>query len=57
MTLQEARKALGKTGEKMSDTEIEKLVVSMGYLIDGWLDTYERKVFKGKTIKELTSDK
>ena len=53
ITLEEARKALGKTGRKMTDEEIQKTMATFDYLAEEWLDMYERKIFKGKTIKEL----
>lgn len=32
---------------------VQKTMATFDYLADGWLDMYERKIFKGKTIKEL----
>lgn len=56
ITLEQARKALGETGKKMTDEEIQETMTTFDYLADEWLDMYERKIFKGKTIKELCEE-
>lgn len=53
ITLEKARAVLGKTGKKMTDDEVQRLMATIDYLTDCWMDEYERKIFKGKTVKEL----
>jgi len=51
--LQQIKEVLGKTGQVMTDEEIQKLMASMDYLSSEWLDLQERKIFNGMTIDEL----
>jgi hypothetical protein len=53
ITLEQAKKALGKTGKKMSDEEVTKLMATVDYLTGGWLELYEKSIFNGRTLKEL----
>lgn len=53
MSIKEARKVLGKQAENLTDDEVGNMVAKLKYLAEGWLDTYERKIFKGKTLNEL----
>jgi len=53
INLIKVRKTLGKTGEKLSDEEILELMTKFDYLADGFLDMYERSIFKGKRVKDL----
>ena len=50
--IQEARKVLGKTAEKMSDEELKDQITMMKFLTESWLDEYERSVYGGKTLAE-----
>lgn len=52
-TVLEAREILGKSANSLSDEEVYELVTEMQYLVDGWLEEYEKTVFDGKTLKEL----
>src|ERR1035437_2167399 len=49
-TLQRAKEILGKD---YSTEEVKSLIASFEYLIENWLEQYERKVFKNKTVKEI----
>ncbi|MCL4353472.1 hypothetical protein M1615_03350 [Patescibacteria group bacterium] len=49
-TVLEAKRILG---EKYSFEDARSLIAAFGYLIDDWLEEYERKVFNNKTVKEL----
>lgn len=49
-TLQKAKEILGNA---YSTEEVKSLIASFEYLIDNWLELYERKVFNNKTVKEL----
>ena len=47
------RKHLGKTAENLSDAQVETITTEFQFLIDNWLDEYERDVFNGMTLKEV----
>lgn len=49
-TLRRAKEILGND---YSTEEVKSLIASFEYLIDTWLESYERKVFNNKTVKEL----
>lgn len=49
-----ARAILGNEIEEFSDEEVEKVLVDFDYFINIWLDTFEKKVFKGKTLYQLS---
>lgn len=51
------RKALGKTAEAFSDEQIETIVTEFQFLIDTWLDEFEKDVFNGMTLKEVLNEK
>ena len=56
VTLEEARKALGETGKNMSDDEVLTMANNLQVLADSWLESYERTIFKGRTVNELLND-
>lgn len=47
------RKHLGKTAESLSDAQVETIMTEFQFLIDTWLDEYEKDVFNGRTLKEV----
>lgn len=51
-----ARKLLGETAKTLSDEQIETIVTEFQFLIETWLDEYEREVFKGLTLKEVINE-
>lgn len=51
--IDEAREILGKTAKDLNDDELKDILVEMRYLIECWVDEYERKIFNGKTLNEL----
>jgi len=36
----------------LADEDIEAYVTEFQYLIDGWLDDFERQAFDGQTLKQ-----
>lgn len=52
-----ARRILGETANEMSDEQIECLVTEFQFLINSWLDEFEKEVFSGKTLKEILNEK
>lgn len=51
------RRILWQKAETLSDEQIECVVAEFQFLIDNWLDEYEREVFKGLTLKEVLNEK
>ena len=51
--IDEAREILGDSVKDFSDEDLKDKLVEMLFLIESWLDEYERKVFNGKTINEM----
>jgi len=51
--IQEAREVLGGGAENLNDSQVYDLVNEVQYLLDSWLEEFERKVFDGKTLNEL----
>lgn len=52
-TILEAREILGESANDLSDEQVFDLVNEVQFLIDGWLEEYERKVFDGKSLDEV----
>jgi hypothetical protein len=52
-TVQEAIDTLGKSAQELSDSEVYDMVNDVQYLVDIWLEEFERKTFDGKTLNEL----
>lgn len=50
---QEAREILGEASNNLSDQEVYELVTEMQFLVENWLEEYEKNVFDGKTLNEL----
>ena len=53
LSTEEARLILGKLGENMTDLQILNIISMFQILCEAWLDNYERKIFKGKTLREI----
>ena len=52
-TIQEAREILGDAAEDLTDEQVYDLANEVQFLVDSWLEEYERKVFNGKSLDEL----
>ncbi len=52
-TVQEARDILGESAKDLTDSEVYDMVNEVQYLVDTWLEEFERKTFDGKTLNEL----
>ena len=49
-TVLRAKKILG---DKYTTEEIKSMLASFEYLINAWLEEYEKQVFNNKTLKDL----
>ena len=50
------RKALGETAKTLPDEQIETITTEFQFLIDSWMDDFEKEVFSGQTLKEVLND-
>ena len=53
-SVQEARDILGESAQLLSDEQVYDLINEVQFLVDTWLEEFERNVFEGKTLKEIT---
>lgn len=51
-----ARKHLGETAKNLSDPQVENIISEFQFLIDSWMDEYEKEVFNGLTLKEILNE-
>lgn len=54
--LQKARKILGEEIAGVTDGELGVYIAEFQFLLDSWLDEYEKQIFDGKTLKQLTKE-
>jgi hypothetical protein len=50
------RKALGNTAQSLSNEQIETITTEFQFLIDSWIDEFEKEVFSGLTLKEVLNE-
>ena len=50
------RRALGETSYILNDEQIEVIANQFQFLIDSWLDEFEKEIFKGLTLKEVINN-
>lgn len=51
--IDEAREILGDAAKDLADDQLKDQVVMIQFLIETWMDEFERKIFNGKTLNEL----
>jgi hypothetical protein len=49
----EAREILGESAKDLTDNQVYDLLNEIQFLVDSWLEEYERNTFEGKTLDEL----
>ncbi len=54
-SVQEARDILGESAKDLTDSDVYDLVNEVQFLVDTWLEEYERETFDGKTLNQLLS--
>ncbi len=54
--IQNARLIMGEDVKHLSDEDLEVFLTEFQYLIDCWLDEYEKQVFNNKTLKEIIKE-
>ncbi len=55
--LQKIKNNLGDVSQELTDDQIDDLSTKFQYLIDNWLDEFERMTFQGKTLLEVLGGK
>lgn len=55
--IQKAKEILGPQANKLSAAELRDVVAETEYLVNSWLDDFEREIFSGKTLNELMHEK
>lgn len=50
------RKTLGERVRILSDEQIGTIITEFQFLINGWLDEFEKEVFDGKTLKQVLNE-
>ncbi len=54
--IEKAKTILGNIAKQMNNDQLKDTCVEMQYLIEAWLDDYERSIFSGKTLRELLGE-
>lgn len=55
--IQKAKEALGALADNFSKDEVRDLASQVEYLVESWLDEFERDIFKGQTLNELLHER
>lgn len=50
---EKAKKMLGNKVEEMSEEQLSEMVSETKYLVQSWLDDFEKIMFEGKTLQDL----
>lgn len=48
-----ARRILEDVGSELSDEELEIYLIKFEFLLDTWIDNFEKQIFEGKTLNQL----
>jgi hypothetical protein len=51
--LQKARRVLGEISLEVTDEQLEVFITEIQFLLDSWLDSFEKKMFDGLTLKQI----
>ncbi len=55
--IQKAKEILGEVADNFTSEQLRDIVTEIQYLVESWLDDFERDVFAGKTLKELLHER
>jgi len=55
--IQRAKEVLGNLADEFTHAQLRDTVAEIQFLADSWLNDFERKIFKGLTLKELLHEK
>jgi hypothetical protein len=51
--IQKARRVMGDDIKDLTDEDLDVYLTEFNFLLDSWLDDYERSVFDNKTLQQL----
>lgn len=51
-----ARRIMGDEIKELSDEDLEVYLTEFQYLIDAWLDDYEKQIFSGVTLQQMLKE-
>jgi hypothetical protein len=51
--LSQARRILGQSAANLSDEDLEVKVSEFQYLLECWMDTFERSIFSNQTLTQI----
>ncbi len=51
--VQKARAVLGELAQEIPDEELAVYITQFQYLLDSWLDEFEKQIFNNLTLKQL----
>lgn len=54
--LQKTRQIMGEMVKNLKDEELETFITEFQYLIEAWVDGFERQIFDNKTLKQLLKE-
>ena len=52
-----AKEALGELAKEFTELELKEVITDVDFMVESWLDDFERELFKGKTMQELLHEK
>jgi len=52
--ISKARQLLDQTAKDIPDEQLETFAAQFKYVINCWLDSYEKQLFDGKTLQEIS---
>ena len=55
--IKKAKEILGVIGNEFSPVQFRDVVTEIHYLVESWLDDFEREIFDGLTLRELLHEK
>ena len=50
------RKVFGNAAQSLSNEQIETITTQFQFLVDSWMDEFEKEVFSGLTLKEVLNE-
>ncbi len=54
--IEKARQIMGDLIVGMADEELEKYLTEFQFLLNAWLDQYEKQLFEGRTLEQLLKE-
>jgi hypothetical protein len=55
--IQAVRKILGDVGKDLTTEELQAITTEIQFLVDNWLDDFEKELFDGQTLQQLLNER